>query len=171
MMKRAILVLFVAGLCVGCDQVTKGIAREGLDDGRAISYMGDVLRLQLAENHGGMLSFGSSLSGEHRFLILTVFVAVALIGFFLFALLTKKMTTLQIISISFVLGGGLGNLIDRLLNDGAVIDFLVIGIGSVRTAVFNLADVAILLGAVVLLVARGKPSSPIDPILPQHQGP
>ncbi len=171
MIKRAVLVLFVSGLCVGCDQVTKGIAREGLDGGRAISYMGDFLQLQLAENYGGMLSFGSSLSGEHRFLILTVFVAIALTGFFLFALLSKKMTTLQIISISLVLGGGLGNLIDRLLNDGAVIDFLVVGIGNVRTAVFNFADVAILLGALVLLVARGKSSSPTDQMPPQQLEP
>ena len=50
-----------------------------------------------------------------------------------------------------VLGGGFSNLLDRMLKSGAVADFMNIGIGNVRTGIFNLADVAIMVGAGVLL--------------------
>jgi signal peptidase II len=46
----------------------------------------------------------------------------------------------------------LGNLIDRLLNGGQVVDFVNVGVGDLRTGIFNLADVAIMIGAGVLLV-------------------
>ena len=50
-----------------------------------------------------------------------------------------------------VLSGGLGNLVDRIINDGRVIDFMNIGIGSLRTGIFNVADVCITVGVVVLV--------------------
>jgi signal peptidase II len=58
----------------------------------------------------------------------------------------------KMISLSLVLGGGIGNLIDRIFNEGRVIDFMNIGIGSLRTGVFNVADIAISCGVVWLLV-------------------
>jgi len=48
--------------------------------------------------------------------------------------------------------GGLGNLLDRIMNDGRVIDFMNLGIGTLRTAIFNVADVCITTGVVLLLV-------------------
>jgi signal peptidase II len=50
----------------------------------------------------------------------------------------------------FVVGGGISNLVDRLLYDDGVIDFLSIGVGSFRTGIFNLADVYILVGSFVI---------------------
>ncbi|MDH3252088.1 MAG: signal peptidase II [Ignavibacteria bacterium] len=154
--KKILLIAIVAGGCVGCDQVTKGIAREGLEVSRPISYFGDVVRLQYEENHGGMLSFGATLSDRSRFFLLTVFVAICLSMFFLYTLVSRSLHETQVMGISLILGGGLSNLLDRLLNNGAVIDFLVLGLGSVRTAVFNFADVAILTGVCILLLNRSR---------------
>jgi len=56
-----------------------------------------------------------------------------------------------IVARSLVLSGGLGNLVDRIINDGRVIDFMNIGIGSLRTGIFNVADVYITVGVVVLV--------------------
>jgi len=72
----------------------------------------------------------------------------------------------QQIGSALIVGGGVGNLIDRLVHHGCVVDFIHLAIGPVRTGVFNLADVTIT-GGVLLLVARtcwGRPtSSPPDP--------
>ena len=56
-----------------------------------------------------------------------------------------------VVAWSLVLSGGLGNLVDRIINDGRVIDFMNIGIGSLRTGIFNVADVYITVGVVVLV--------------------
>jgi signal peptidase II len=50
----------------------------------------------------------------------------------------------------FVIGGGISNLLDRLIQDGGVTDFLSVGFGEFRTGIFNLADVYILLGSFIL---------------------
>jgi len=152
-LKRISLIVLVAGSCVGCDQVTKGIAKSGLLDSNPVSLFGDTIQLQYEENHGGMLSLGVGLSPEGRFLVLTVFVGICLFGFLLFAIMNHMLRLPHIVGLSLVVGGGLGNLLDRLTNNGAVIDFLILEIGSVRTAVFNLADVAIVIGFVSLLLS------------------
>lgn len=56
-----------------------------------------------------------------------------------------------VVAWSLVLSGGLGNLVDRIINDGRMIDFMNIGIGSLRTGIFNVADVYITVGVVVLV--------------------
>lgn len=60
---------------------------------------------------------------------------------------------LCIIGLSHIIGGGIGNLIDRIFNSGAVIDFMNIGINDLRTGIFNIADVAITAGIVMLIFA------------------
>lgn len=56
-----------------------------------------------------------------------------------------------VVAWSLVLSGGLGNLVDRIINDGRMIDVMNIGIGSLRTGIFNVADVYITVGVVVLV--------------------
>ncbi len=62
----------------------------------------------------------------------------------------------RLIALSLIVGGGLGNLIDRLLNHGVVVDYISMGVGSLRTGVFNLADAAITVGLVVILVSQSQ---------------
>jgi signal peptidase II len=74
-------------------------------------------------------------------------------------------TALQTIAAALVCGGGLGNLIDRFSQHGYVTDFLNLGIGSVRTGIFNVADFALLfgLGMLVFSGAGGKPLGSAKP--------
>ena len=60
---------------------------------------------------------------------------------------------LTLVAVSLFVAGGIGNLIDRLANDGRVIDFMQVGVGWLRTGVFNVADMAITLGAACLLAS------------------
>lgn len=65
-------------------------------------------------------------------------------------LFVQPMPLATVVAWSLVLGGGLGNLVDRIMNDGRVIDFMDIGIGSLRTGIFNVADVCITIGVLLL---------------------
>ena len=150
---RLILVTSLLLGCVGCDQVTKGAARTYLSDAPAASYLKDTVRLTYAENPGAFLSFGASLSKPARMVIFQGLVGVLTLSLLAAALFWRRLSGLQVVSLTLLGASGLGNLIDRVLQDGRVTDFLNVGVGSIRTGVFNVADVAGMLGVVLLLCA------------------
>ena len=152
MIPRFIVVTLTLLGCVGCDQVSKSAARAFLEAGAIQSLFADSLRLQLVENPGSFLSLGASLPEPVRFALLTAAVAVLLMGLVCVALFSRRLGPQGFIALALVAGGGIGNLIDRVIHDGRVTDFLNIGIGSVRTGIFNLADMAILAGAFLLFL-------------------
>jgi len=143
------LVLFVS---VGCDQATKAIARQQLAGAPTKTYLGDTFRLQYIENTGAFLGLGASLPPALRFWIMVALVGTAVTGMLIYVLKTRDLSFLGILGWSLVIGGGLGNLIDRILNDGAVVDFMNLGLGRLRTGIFNIADVAVMLGLGIALL-------------------
>lgn len=148
--KRLILIFIVLVSCVGCDQATKSIVVSNLPELKTFSYLGDTLRLQLTDNRGAFLSLGSSLPDVLRHSIFTVGICLLLIGALTFALFSKAGTFSVVLAVSLFFAGGVGNLFDRILHGGSVVDFLNVGVGSLRTGIFNIADVAIMGGTVVL---------------------
>ena len=151
--KRILVLLFVLVVCAGCDQATKSIARQTLSGMPAQTLAAGLVRLEYTENPGAFLSLGAKLSDDARFWIFTVMVSLLLIGLLVFAFRMSPHTPfLIILAIALIVGGGLSNLIDRLLNEGRVVDFMQLGIGPLRTGVFNVADVAIMGGLAVMLV-------------------
>ena len=121
-MARAFLVFSILLSTVGCDQATKAIARSTLS-ARGESYLGDLLRLQLSENAGAFLSLGAGLQNAARFWIFTVGVALFILAAFCVVLIKKNMDRWSTIAITLLVGGGVGNLIDRAAK-GTVTDFL-----------------------------------------------
>jgi signal peptidase II len=77
-------------------------------------------------------------------------VSFLLLGCLVYLFCSHQRTARYDMPLVFVVGGGMSNLLDRLLHDGGVTDFLSIGIGNFRTGIFNLADVYILIGSFVL---------------------
>lgn len=150
--KRTAIIIFVLFSCIGCDQVTKSIARHSLTGIEPIRILNDTFRLQYAENPGAFLSFGADIPENIRYLIFTLLLGAFLVGSLIYLMKSKKINRPNTIALSLVLGGGFGNLIDRIFNEGRVIDFLNLGIGSIRTGIFNIADIAIIFGVVWLLV-------------------
>lgn len=145
-------VALVITTCVGCDQATKFVAKEYLKPAAAISLAGDLLRLQYAENSGAFLGLGSSLPEHWRQLIFTVFAGAFLLGLLFYVSLGRELAFNHVICVSLILGGGLSNLIDRIAYDGRVVDFLNVGMGSIRTGIFNVADMAIMAGAILMAI-------------------
>ena len=157
---RPALLVLLAACCVGCDQGTKLIATEHLEGGAPRSYLFGTIRLVYAENAGAFLGLGSGLSEGLRNL-LAIATAAMVIGVFWMAVRGARSSMLHSISFALVAAGGASNLIDRALNDGRVIDFMVVGLGGLRTGVFNVADMAITAGALLLIalafVQRAEP--------------
>jgi len=97
---------------------------------------------------------GSNLSPQLRFLILTAIVGLFLLGLLVYLFVSKEMDRVTLSSLSLIFAGGFSNFIDRALNDGAVVDFLNMGIGGLRTGIFNIADVYIMIGAGLMIFGQ-----------------
>lgn len=158
-LQRIAVVTLTLLCCVGCDQMSKSAARSLLVSGNAQSYFGDSLRLQLVENPGSFLSLGASLPEHFRFALFTGAVAALLIGLVAASLFARRLEAWRVIALALVAGGGISNLIDRLLYNGRVTDFLNVGIGGLRTGIFNVADMAIMAGALLLLWKMRSPAA------------
>jgi signal peptidase II len=150
--KRMLFIVIILFTCVGCDQITKVTAQRYLASSGPISYWGDIVRLQYAENQGAFLSLGALLPAGLRFWLLIVLTGIGVAGMLAFILAKRSLRPSLVIAISLIIGGGVGNLIDRIANNGAVIDFMNIGVGNLRTGIFNVADVTIMIGIGVLIV-------------------
>ena len=113
-MTRSILISILLLGCVGCDQVTKGIAQTYLLPGETHSYLHDTLRLILARNTGAFLSIGESLPETVRTAIFVGGVSMITLGSLLAALFARGLNLWQVAAFALIGSGGLGNLIDRL---------------------------------------------------------
>ena len=73
--------------------------------------------------------------------------------------MSTQLTSLQVVGSALIASGGISNWIDRVRDSGVVVDFLNVGVGTLRTGIFNVADLAIVAGLAVLLSSRRSPAS------------
>ena len=146
---RIIVLLVLVAATTGCDHVTKHIAATSLNGMPSRSFFADTVRFEYSENAGGMLSIGADLSPNVRTAIFTIGTGLILL-IMAFAAIKFRLTDWSLIGISLACAGGASNWIDRATR-GSVVDFLNVGIGTLRTGIFNFADVAVLLGAFILI--------------------
>jgi signal peptidase II len=143
-----VLCLLLAGTAA-CDRATKHFAMTTLAGGADQSFLSDTVRLTYHENPGAFLGLGAGWRPEVR-------AALFQFGNGLFLLVTAVLAVsggfsrLSQVGLLLLLAGGLSNLVDRVAL-GRVIDFLNVGIGPFRTGIFNVADVAIIIGTAILL--------------------
>lgn len=154
--RRLIFIVLVALVLVLIDQATKQVAITHLKSGRIIAYPSgwyphDLFHFRYAENTGAFLSLGANLSDGIRFWLLTGLNIVILFVVAGVLTLRREMGAGVVFALTLILSGGIGNLIDRVLRDGVVVDFMNMGIRGLRTGVFNVADVAIMAGLFLLL--------------------
>jgi signal peptidase II len=149
---RRLGLVALAAATVGCDRVTKQIATSVLEGEPARSYFGDTVRIAYAENIGGFLSLGAGLPESVRTAVFTIGTGLLLVVLAVVAL-RGRWAGLRLVALVLFIAGGASNWVDRALR-GSVVDFLNVGIGSLRTGVFNVADMAIMLGAGLLLLAE-----------------
>jgi signal peptidase II len=163
-LRRGVLLCLLLAGTAGCDRVTKHFAVTALAGEPHQSFFADTVRLQYHENPGAFLALGATWSPAVRVGMFqvgnAVFLAVA--GFLAARYRWSRAARYGLV---LFLAGGLSNLTDRIAI-GSVIDFLNVGIGPVRTGIFNVADVAILSGVAMVLweVLRNSYTSTVSTI-------
>ncbi len=118
------------------------------------SYFNDMLRVLYSENSGAFLGLGDLLPPLIQTLLLQIMVAIILCLLLIYLVTNKKLDKMAVTGLTLFFAGGTSNLIDRVTNNGAVVDFLNVGVGSIRTGIFNIADLAIMLGAILFYFAQ-----------------
>jgi signal peptidase II len=149
MTSTALKTLWIAVLVIVIDHITKYLAVSNLTFGEPVPVI-DHLNWTLAYNYGAAFSFLADSGGWQRWFF--VGLAFVMTAFMLWWLkkLPAKITT-EVVALNLVIGGAIGNVIDRIL-EGRVTDFIDFYIGTWHYATFNIADVAISLGAVLLII-------------------
>ena len=164
---RTMVIFFIILGTIACDQASKFVAKRSLQPGDIFSYAGDIFRLQYAENSGAFLGLGSTLPDPWRQLIFTVLVGIFIFALLIYLLRSSELTAFATVCLAFICAGGLSNLIDRIAYDGRVVDFLNVGIGPLRTGIFNIADMGITFGALLMLLESLRTSRSAE--LPKKQ--
>jgi signal peptidase II len=148
------VVSFLVTGTVGCDGVTKHLATQKLAGLPVQSFFADTIRLSYSENTGGFLSLGETLPEWARTTLFTVATGAFLL-LLVFVAWRSGWHRWRTVALSLFVAGGFSNWVDRL-GDGRVVDFFNVGIGSVRTGIFNVADLAIMVGVTLFLFAESK---------------
>ena len=150
---RNLVILFILLLNFSCDQISKTMVRKSVAEFEIVPLIDGFLTLTKVENTGAFLSAGSSLPYYIRLILLTL-LPVAFLSYGLWLVIrNKEMPQLLIIGWCFVIGGGTGNLFDRIIH-GSVTDFLHLDLRLFQTGVFNMADVSIMMGMFIIVLGQ-----------------
>jgi signal peptidase II len=156
--KVALFLAIVIGVLV-LDISTKLMVQRHLYLYQQIDIVGEYLRLTYIYNPGA--AFGISMGPYSRqiFLVLSLVALFALVGMYWY---TPVADRVRLMSISLICGGAIGNLFDRVRQETGVVDFIDVGVGDVRWPIFNIADMAVTTGAIVLALSLWREEQGAD---------
>lgn len=140
----------IVGAVLVVDIATKLVVQRTFRLAQQVELLGDWVRLTYIYNPGA--AFGIYL-GEYSRIIFLVLSLVALGALLAMYWVTPARDRVRLAAIALVCGGAVGNLIDRVRSPRGVVDFMDIGIGTTRWPVFNVADVAVTTGAILLALS------------------
>jgi signal peptidase II len=143
----------LAAAVVLTDCATKRVAEASLHLGAPHPVFGDFLRFTLGYNRG--IAFGIPV-GDNGRIMLILFTIIAVAGIIWIYRSTEPQHKLQVVALGMIMGGAVGNMLDRFQSASGVVDFIDVGIGATRFWTFNIADSAITVGAVLLILSSLK---------------
>lgn len=150
----------IVGGVVLIDIITKVIVQRTLPPYTPVPVLGDFFRLTYIYNPGA--AFGLHLGQYSRFLFFALALIAVIVLFFMYRS-TPKEDRWRLVSIALVTGGAIGNLIDRVRSPRGVVDFFDVGIGNMRWPVFNIADIAVTTGAILLAISLWREEAQPEP--------
>jgi len=163
-----VLYFAIAALVIILDQASKRIIWEIFQHRGGMDVLDGVLRITLSKNSGAVMGI---LSGSKTLLLVITIVSIAVLIFFAYRM--RYAPALKRSYLALILGGAFGNLIDRLAA-GEVLDFIDMGFGSYRWPTYNVADIAVTVGAVLLIfgyvVHPGSSRNGEQPAGSSHEG-
>ena len=157
--KRNLSITTIVFLSIALDQISKIWVRNNFDSYIENSIISDVFTLIKVENTGAFLGMGSELSEILRILLLIVLPIIVLISITIYNYIDKTLDKISIIGFSLIIGGGIGNIFDRIVY-GSVTDFLYLDFGGIfKTGIFNIADLSVTTGMILILISSFKKNS------------
>lgn len=148
---RALIIIFLVTINISCDQVSKSIVRSKVDTYERIPLIENHLTLTKVENSGAFLGMGSELPPTVKTIFLTIFPAIIILVLLVGVFIRSKINREALIGLSFIIGGGIGNMFDRIVH-GTVTDFLHIDFVLFQTGIFNMADVSVMVGTAIIFI-------------------
>lgn len=156
----------VAAIVVILDQASKRIVWEIYKYNGSTDILDGVLRFTLSKNTGAVLGI---LAGSKAVLLIITIISIVALIFFSYRM--RYAPALKRVCLGLILGGAFGNLIDRIAT-GEVLDFIDMGIGRYRWPTYNVADIAVTVGAAILILGfirhsddeKDKGTSPVEQV-------
>lgn len=166
--KRSIYIILIIVLTVAVDQISKTLVRASVEPqteinrGEIIPIIGDAFLMMNVENAGAFLGMGSDLSPTLRIIFLLI-LPILVLGFVLqYVIKDKSLDNLSLFAFSSIIGGGIANVFDRIVY-GSVTDFFYIDLGGVfKTGIFNMADLSVTTGMIILILVSFKKKKAIE---------
>ncbi len=150
---KIVLFFFCSLAIIAADRITKDLAKAHLQGKEMFSYFHDTFRLLYVENTGAALSLGDNLPKSVSFWLLSILPLVFLLGVAIYTIkYVELMNAMKVFSLAMIFSGGIGNIVDRIVYDRHVTDFMNMGIGDIRTGIFNVADIFVTSGVIGLLL-------------------
>lgn len=154
--KRNISISIIIALSIFLDQVSKILIRNNVEQYSDIKLIGEYFILTNVENSGAFLGMGSGFSPIMKSVFLIILPIIVLISIIVYVYRDKEIDKISLIGFSIIIGGGIGNIFDRIIY-GSVTDFLFIDLGGIfKTGIFNIADLAVTTGMILILLMSFK---------------
>lgn len=153
-MNRNLFIAFIIIFNIAIDQISKFWVRANFIYGETKELIGDKFIMQYVENEGAFLGMGSDMNPTLHFIFLKL-LPLLVLGYVVYYIIkTKTLDQLSLIAFSCIVGGGIANVFDRFAF-GSVTDFFYINLGGVfKTGIFNIADVAVTTGMIILIFSN-----------------
>ena len=153
---RNISITILIAVSILLDQLSKFLIRQNVDQYSEIKLIGDYFILTNVENSGAFLGMGSDFSPFIKTIFLLILPVIVLICIMVYVYRDKQIDKISLIGFCFIIGGGIGNIYDRILY-GSVTDFLFIDLGGIfKTGIFNIADLSVTTGMILILLMSFK---------------
>ena len=154
--KRSVAIIAIIIATIAFDQISKVLVRAYVEPGSQTEIIGNYFTLHNVENVGAFLGMGSSLNPTLK-LILLLILPIVVLGFVLIHILKNKdLDRLSLIAFSIIVGGGIANVYDRIVY-GSVTDFFYMKLtDTLHTGIFNVADLFVTTGMIMLLIVSFK---------------
>jgi len=158
-----VLYFAIAAVVVILDQASKKLIWDAFVNSGGTDLIDGFLRITLSKNSGAVMGI---LSNSRPVLLAVTVASIA--ALILFAYRMRYAPFLKRLCLGLILGGAFGNLIDRIAT-GEVVDFIDMGIGKYRWPTYNVADIAVTVGAVILIAGFMRATDSGDPAIPETE--
>ncbi len=154
--KRTLFIIVLIVVNIALDQASKIWVRASVEKGSQTEIIGNFFTLHNVENDGAFLGMGSDLNPTLKLIFLLI-IPIIVLGFVVhYILKDKSLDRFSLIAFSSIVGGGLANVYDRFAY-GSVTDFFHINFGGMlRTGIFNVADMSVTFGMIILVIVSLK---------------